>query len=75
MTILQAKLDVDVWEGTAVKFIPDFRAEATNKQIKANIQKMIEAHPRQWHKLLPEVVWANRPSPKSSTGSQLKAKS
>lgn len=29
------------------------QAEATNKQIKANIQKMIEANPRQWHKLLP----------------------
>ncbi|XP_050211341.1 uncharacterized protein LOC126661533 [Mercurialis annua] len=44
------------------------QAEATNKAIKLIVQKMIEENPRQWHVFLSEVVWANRTSQKSATG-------
>ncbi|XP_055959724.1 uncharacterized protein LOC130014811 [Mercurialis annua] len=44
------------------------QAEAINKAIKGIIQKMIEDNPKQWHHLLTKVVWANRTSQKSATG-------
>ncbi|XP_050222403.1 uncharacterized protein LOC126672496, partial [Mercurialis annua] len=44
------------------------KAEATNKSIKNCLSKMIEENPSQWHRILSEVVWGNRISQKSATG-------
>ncbi|XP_059663386.1 uncharacterized protein LOC132309050 [Cornus florida] len=44
------------------------QAEASNKVILNIIEKMIEDHPREWHHLLSEALWAYRNSKRSSTG-------
>ncbi|KAK2986183.1 hypothetical protein RJ640_006218 [Escallonia rubra] len=44
------------------------KAEATNKSIKHIMERAIEDTPNDWYRLLFEVLWAFRTSPKSSTG-------
>ncbi|XP_059654775.1 uncharacterized protein LOC132301549 [Cornus florida] len=44
------------------------QAEASNKVILNILKKMIENHPREWHHLLFEALWAYRNSKRSSTG-------
>lgn len=43
------------------------QAEATNKVIKQNLRKMINANPKEWHTKLSQVLWAMRTSQKSGT--------
>ncbi|XP_059654964.1 uncharacterized protein LOC132301754 [Cornus florida] len=44
------------------------QAEASNKVILNILEKMIENHPKEWHHLLSEALWAYRNSKRSSTG-------
>ncbi|XP_059668901.1 uncharacterized protein LOC132313991 [Cornus florida] len=44
------------------------QAEASNKVIPNILEKMIENHPREWHHLLSNALWAYRNSKRSSTG-------
>ncbi|XP_021819566.1 uncharacterized protein LOC110761406 [Prunus avium] len=44
------------------------QAEASNKEIKGILEKMIEEKPRAWHDLLPEALWAFRVTKRSATG-------
>ncbi|KAK2979952.1 hypothetical protein RJ640_017967 [Escallonia rubra] len=44
------------------------QAEVTNKSIKHIMERAIEDSPNDWHRLLSEVLWAFRTSPRSSTG-------
>ncbi|XP_059650337.1 uncharacterized protein LOC132296116 [Cornus florida] len=44
------------------------QAEASNKVILNILEKMIENHPKEWHHLLSEALWAYKNSKRSSTG-------
>ncbi|XP_059658752.1 uncharacterized protein LOC132305086 [Cornus florida] len=44
------------------------QAEASNKVILNILEKMIEDHPREWHHLLSEALWAYKNLKRSSTG-------
>ncbi|XP_058208164.1 uncharacterized protein LOC131321176 [Rhododendron vialii] len=43
------------------------QVESTNKIIKNTLSKMITNNPREWHELLPKVLWAYRMSKRDST--------
>ncbi|KAG5536715.1 hypothetical protein RHGRI_024220 [Rhododendron griersonianum] len=43
------------------------QVESTNKIIKNTLSKMIVDNPREWHELLPKVLWAYRTSKRDST--------
>ncbi|KAG5561209.1 hypothetical protein RHGRI_004288 [Rhododendron griersonianum] len=43
------------------------QVESTNKIIKNTLSKMVDDNPREWHDLLPRVLWAYRTSQRNST--------
>ncbi|KAK2965398.1 hypothetical protein RJ640_001475 [Escallonia rubra] len=62
------------WRTSIIQYLqnPESRAngqaDARNKSIKHIMERAIEDTPNDWHRLLSEVLWAFRTSPRSSTG-------
>ncbi|KAI4340696.1 hypothetical protein MLD38_025506 [Melastoma candidum] len=48
--------------------LPFGQAEASNKLIKNNIQKMVGHNPKKWHEVLDDTLWALRVTRRESTG-------
>ena len=44
------------------------QAEASNKMLIGILEKMLEENPRDWHKILSEILWAYMTFKRCSTG-------
>ncbi|XP_059654876.1 uncharacterized protein LOC132301653 [Cornus florida] len=63
-----AECGIQVISSTPYFAQANVQVEASNKVILNILEQMIENHPKEWHHLLSEALWAYRFSKRSSTG-------